>query len=414
MRSILILLLACLLLAGGGVLGASDLGCGRQFRVNIGTLRFVDQQTGANNTYQCANLLMSYTTDSFGNILGSLALTGNIKRIVSTPGNALSGPDGATLAVNLQLANIGDRQRGDIPVPVDVPPQPDWQYLRLVGGTLTSTLNASVAVIIRGNIVNNRQSALQFGSGAGGGNIGNLGAALNFQFRFNSDISFRSAGFLRWSKILSACSCASTYTFRNYDNNPFSSGQQDYAIKYNPKFQANGNKFTRLSAFTDYGWQATLFGYNPAIADADSANNFVYLRAFMGNQVAPNATFYYSMFFQGLPLNTPSNTPYGDPVVAPGLNSTAGWKYFNLANGTMLYLQSAQGYNLAQINSTHYPGSPPAPSGLLGPALQIGTGANTNANGRLGAFFSFMQIFRFGTVYNTAANLSIALTSTCP
>jgi hypothetical protein len=146
--------------------------------------------------------------------------------------------------------------------------------------------------------------------------------------------------------------------------------------------------------------------YNKAALDFDSAS-LLHLQGFLTNPYNSTSLFYMNLWFTKR-TETPPATGYGAYLGTP----LPDWQFFDLYEGTMQFVSDNSSFTIFQLNSSQILYNGPAAPNQLGPALQIGTGANLLNSSILGGLFLFMYLFDYGVGYH-GASLAFALVPTC-
>ena len=369
-------------------------------------MKFFDPTTNTTAIYSCAGLSVFYESDG-ADPFGFMQFFGTLTRTFLNGSGYMSSASAATLNTNLRFKYNGTKRSGVVLLnPNGLGFQPDWTLYQVISGTLDSP-DMSVRVAIQGFVrgISRVTQNAQVGSGASTGLINQWGFGFNFTFRYPANFFVMNGGFITLV-LLSACPCSRTANFNNYNNSPFESQPVDYFIQFNPQFQRQQQRFYNLSLNPGFfNFNPVIYGLSNTVDPATHGQRYLLMRGFAQSYYSVDAVFQFTLWFKGTPNNLP-----GSGFSAPLGTVRADWQYFQLLHGVMSFVSNNSGYTIAQLNTSQIP-VPPYGPGVLGPYLQIGTGANAYSP-LYGGQFPFMYIFNYGVAWKKGL-MNFAINAAC-
>jgi len=353
------------------------------------------------NTTTVVGTATSYVlaSSSTTNFFGAMILSGLVTQ-ASISGS--TGITASTLTVGITFTSVGPRTAGQVVIS-----QPglsylrNWKYYRPSGGFASS---GAVSVAIIGTFVNGIQQALQFGAGAGTGNIQDTSLGMSYTWRLGAVTLGRgSFGY----RILSSCGASLIHTLSD-SNNGAGSGAIPFAMGWIPPLRRRTVQYQLLNIDTVAN-TARINGLDTTVPPNSYTNNIINLKMLMVDNTNANDKFLSELWFQGLsgaytdPYNVPIN-PFG--VASPATN----WQFYRLISGTLDHYTDNSGYwvnNMDQPINPFFKGV-----GLLpGPAFQLGPGAGANntlvsPTTTYGGYFPGLYQFQYGSFWNPG-NISV-------
>ena len=358
-------------------------------------MNFNDPTTGTDALYDCTGVVVTFQDDGSGDIFAQMLFSGQINRVSVVGGGYLSSASAAVLNTDLLFQYNGKYRTGIVLLhPNGIGFQPDWSLYQVIGGILESP-DTTIQIAIQGKFLNNQYQNLQIGSGANEGYINEYGLGFDYTFRFPYSFQILNGGMMAYN-LFSNCECARTANFNNYNNSPFESGPIDYFVQFEPQFIRQQFRFTNVALNPGfYSFNPTIFGLEAAIDPVTHDQRYLMMRGFAQPASDPTSLFEFTMWFVGAPGNLPG-TGYAAPVGTPDTD----WQYFSLVQGVISFVSNNSGYEIAMLNSSIFPENPYGPD-VIGPYLQIGTGANTLSS-LYGGYFPFMYKFNYGVTWRQA------------